>query len=412
MREKFLKYNNDLLLFFLWLSVIGIFTTDYFRALLSIAMIGFTMVGLLSAKPKNWIKNLLNCKSLLALVISFLVVIPSVLYSNNLSYFGLRVQILIPFLVMPFAYAQMEEITEKSKKIIIYTFVLGVIITAIQALIFYFNHQAEVNQAYLESRVMPTLVGHHPTFSLMCAFSIYLLYNSFKNESVLHYKSIIVFISVFLIIFLHVFSVRAGLFSFYGLVLLVFYEQIILKKQYILSFSIFVLCAIVAVFTFKFSPTVRNKLTNTQKDIDNYKNGGSVNDQSLGSRMISYKNAIEITENSSWVLGCGLGDIEDLNNQIFAEKYPDVTKKIIPHNQFLFYLASIGILGLLIFVSSFYFPIISDFQNLNLLAHFLVISMAFLIEAFLTTQLGVAYTIIFILLFINTTKTSLRKDLV
>ena len=70
MREKFLKYNNDLLLFFLWLSVIGIFTTDYFRALLSIAMIGFTLVGLLSAKPKNWFKNLLNSKSLLALIIS------------------------------------------------------------------------------------------------------------------------------------------------------------------------------------------------------------------------------------------------------------------------------------------------------------------------------------------------------
>ena len=412
MREKFLKYNNDLLQFFLWLTVIGIFTTDYFRALLSIAMIGFTLIGLLSAKPKFWFKNLLNSKSLFALIISILAVIPSVLYSNNLNYFSLRIQILIPFLVMPFAYAQMDEIPEKRKKIIIYTFVLGVIITAIQALVFYFNNQAEVNQAYLESRVMPTMVGHHPTFSLMCAFSIYLLYNSFKNESVLLYKSIIVFITIFLIIFLHIFSVRAGLFSFYGLVLLVFYEQIILKKQYILSFSIFVLCAIVAVFTFKFSPTVRNKLTNTQNDINNYKNGGSANDQSLGSRMISYKNAIEITENSSWFLGCGLGDIEDLNNQIFAEKYPDVTKKIIPHNQFLFYLASIGMIGLLIFLASFYFPIISDFQNMNLLAHFLVISMAFLIEAFLTTQLGVAYTIIFILLFINRTKTSLHKELV
>jgi O-antigen ligase len=111
-------------------------------------------------------------------------------------------------------------------------------------------------------------------------------------------------------------------------------------------------------------------------------------------------------------LGCGLGDIEDLNNQIFAEKYPDITKKIIPHNQFLFYLAAIGILGLLVFIASFYFPALSDFKNLNLLAHYLVISMAFLIEAFLTTQLGVAYTIIFILLFINNTKTSFHKELV
>jgi O-antigen ligase len=313
---------------------------------------------------------------------------------------------------MPFAYAQMDEIPEKRKKIVINTFILGVLITTIQALIFYYNNQAEVNQAYLESRVMPTMVGHHPTFSLMCAFSIYLLYNSFKNESVLFNKSIIIFITIFLIIFLHIFSVRAGLFSFYGLVLLVFYEQILLKKQYVLSVSIFALCVIVAVLTFQFSPTVRNKLTNTQKDIDNYKNGGSVNDQSLGTRMISYKNAIEITKNSSWILGCGLGDIEDLNNQIFAEKYPDMTKKIIPHNQFLFYLASIGMIGLLIFIASFYFPIISYLQNLNLLAHYLVISVAFLIEAFLTTQLGVAYTIIFMLLFVNNTKTGLHKELV
>ncbi|MFZ4796094.1 MAG: O-antigen ligase family protein [Bacteroidia bacterium] len=411
MRENFFKYNQQILLFFLWLSVIGIFTTDYFRALLSIAMIGFTLVGLLSAKPKDWIKNLVNNKALLALVISFLVVIPSVLYSNNLKYFGLRVQILIPFLVMPFAYAQMDKITDKNKKLIINTFILGVVITAIQALVFYFNNQEEVNQAYLESRVMPTMVGHHPTFSLMCAFSIYLLYYLFKNENKNITKSIIIILAVFLIVFLHIFSVRAGLFSFYGLVLLVIYEQIILKKQYILSLSILALCAVIAVFTFKYSPTVRNKLTNTQNDINNYKNGGSANDQSLGSRMISYKNAIEITQNSSWFLGCGLGDIEDLNNQIFEEKYPDVTKKIIPHNQFLYYMASVGILGLLVFVASFYFPALTDFKNLNLLAHYLVISMAFLIEAFLTTQLGVAYTIIFILLFVNKPKTCIHSDL-
>jgi O-antigen ligase len=408
MREKFFKYNQQILLFFLWLSVIGIFTTDYFRALLSIAMIGFTLVGLLSAKPEYWIKNLVNNKSLLSLVISFLVIIPSFLYSNNLGYFGLRVQILIPFLIMPFAYAQMEKITDKNRKIIIYTFIIGVVITTIQALIFYYNNQAEVNQAYLESRVMPTLVGHHPTFSLMCAFSIYLLYNLFKNKN--NAKFIIVFVAIFLIIFLHIFSVRAGLFSFYGLVLLVIYEQIILKKQYILSLSILALCTVIAVFTFKFSPTVRNKLTNTQNDINNYKNGGSANDQSLGSRMISYKNAVEITQNSSWLLGCGLGDIEDLNNQIFDEKYPEITKKIIPHNQFLFYLASIGLIGLVIFVGSFYFSVFYNYNKMVLVAHYLVVSMAFLIEAFLTTQLGVAYTIIFILLFVNNTNTSNSKN--
>jgi len=401
MKGKFIIYKQQIMLFFLWLSVVSLFLIDSFRALSSIAMIGFTLTGLLSTHPKNWFKNLQLNKPLLFLVISFLVLIPSVLYSSNLKYFGLRIQILLPFLVMPFAYAQTVEFSEKQKKWISYTFIFGVLVTAIQALIYYYNHQCEVNQAYLESRVMPTAISHHPTYSLMCAFSIYLLYNAFKVEKNINLKFFLVAITLFLVVFLHIFSVRAGLMAFYILVLLIFYEQIILKKQYLLAITIGILCVAIAISTFLYSPTIRNKIANTQNDIENYKSGGSANNQSLGSRLISYKNAIEITQNSSWLLGCGLGDIEDLNNQLFETKYPDVTKRIIPHNQFLFYLASIGILGLLVFLAAFYYPLVSNFKNLNLIAHYLVITVAFLIEAFLTTQLGVAFCIVFLILFIN-----------
>lgn len=401
MKEKFIIYKQQIMLFFLWLSVVSLFVIDSFRALSSIAMIGFTLTGLLSVHPKNWFKNLQLNKSLLLLIVSFLVIIPSVIYSQNLKYFGLRLQILLPFLVMPFAYAQAEEFSSKQKKVITYTFILGVFFTAIQALVYYYNHQSEVNQAYLESRVMPTAISHHPTYSLMCAFSIYLLYNAFKIEKNVNFKFFLVSITVFLVVFLHIFSVRAGLMAFYILVLLIFYEQVFLKKQFLLAGIIGLFCISIAVSTFLYSPTIRNKIANTQNDIENYKSGGSVNNQSLGSRVISYKNAIEITQNSSWLLGCGLGDIEDLNNDLFTQKYPDVTKRIIPHNQFLFYLASLGILGLLIFTIAFYYPLFANFKNLNLIAHYLVITVAFLIEAFLTTQLGVAFCIIFLILFIN-----------
>jgi O-antigen ligase len=404
MKEKFITYKQQIMLFFLWLCVVALFLIDSAPAISSIAMIGFTITGLFSAKPKNWIKNLVFNKSLLYLIFSFLVIIPSVLYSVNLKYFALRVQILIPFLVMPFAYAQTKEFSLNQKKVISYTFILGVLVTAIQALIYYYNHQIEVNQAYLESRVMPTAISHHPTYSLMCAFSIYLLYNVFKEENNINLKFFLVVVTIFLVVFLHIFSVRAGLMAFYILVILIFYEQIFLKKQYTLAIFTFILCVAIAVSTFLFSPTIRNKIVNTQTDIENYKAGGSANNQSLGSRIISYKNAIEVTNNTSWIFGCGLGDIEDLNNQLFEIKYPDVIKKIIPHNQFLYYLASVGILGLLIFVVTFYYPLFIHFKNLNLVAHYLLMTAAFLIEAFLTTQLGVAFCIIFLLLYINKEK--------
>ncbi|MEI7978602.1 MAG: O-antigen ligase family protein [Bacteroidota bacterium] len=401
MKDLFFKNNQKAMLFFLWLSVVGLFLTENFRALLSIAMIGFTLVGLLSAKPKFWFHNIKNNKPLLFLIGSFLVVLPSVIYSKNLSYFGLRAQILIPFLVMPFAYAQVKTFSDKFRIIISLSFIFGVFITSIQALIYYYFNQAEVNQAYLESRVMPAIVSHHPTFSLMCAFAIYLLYDFLKTLNKKIFQILILLVAVFLIIFLHIFSVRIGIIAFYGLVLLVLYEQIIIKKQYFIGLLILFTSLLIAFFTYNYSPTIKNKIANTQNDIDNYKSGGSANNQSLGSRLISYKNAIEITENSSWLIGCGLGDVEDLNNEIYKTKYPDITKKIIPHNQFLYYLASIGMIGVLIFAFCFYFPVFKQLNNFKLLAFYLVISLAFLVEAFLTTQLGVGFTIIFILLFTN-----------
>ena len=238
MKDLFFKNNQKAMLFFLWLSVVGLFLTENFRALLSIAMIGFTLVGLLSAKPKFWFHNIKNNKPLLFLIGSFLVVLPSVIYSKNLSYFGLRAQILIPFLVMPFAYAQVKTFSDKFRIIISLSFIFGVFITSIQALIYYYFNQAEVNQAYLESRVMPAIVSHHPTFSLMCAFAIYLLYDFLKTLNKKIFQILILLVAVFLIIFLHIFSVRIGIIAFYGLVLLVLYEQIILKKQYFIGLLI------------------------------------------------------------------------------------------------------------------------------------------------------------------------------
>jgi O-antigen ligase len=302
---------------------------------------------------------------------------------------------------MPLAYAQVNEIDPSHKKIIIYTFILGIILSAIQALAFYYFHQSEINQAYLESRVMPTAVSQHPTFSLMCTLAIYLLYNetqAVKNKTA---KILLAICTIFLITFLHIFSVRAGILAFYLLVLISIYQVLIPQKKYLTAAIIILTSVSIAVTTYLFSPTIKNKIANTQADLSNYKNGGNQNNQSLGSRLISYQNAIEINKTSSWLLGCGLGDIEDLNNAIFQKKYPLITKKIIPHSQFLYYFAAIGALGVLIFSISFYFPIYKQLSNFNLLALYAIITIAFLIEPFLTRQLGVAFCILFILLFIH-----------
>lgn len=126
----------------------------------------------------------------------------------------------------------------------------------------------------------------------------------------------------------------------------------------------------------------------------------SANNKSLASRKISYLNAIQIAKESGWVFGSGLGDIRDLNNALFASKYPDVSKPIIPHNQFLYLLAAIGISGLLIFVLGWIYPAFYFGFNTSPLfwGIYILMFFAFQFEAVLQTQLGVAFCLLFLLL--------------
>jgi O-antigen ligase len=148
------------------------------------------------------------------------------------------------------------------------------------------------------------------------------------------------------------------------------------------------------------SPTFKNKLINTGQDLAVISNNASANNQSLASRLISYKNAIEICNQTSWLFGCGLGDINDLNTQIFKQTFPDVSKPILPHNQFLFLLAATGITGLLFFSMSFFYPLWYFRKRLNpaLYGIYLLLFFAFQVEPVLQTQLGVAFSLFFILM--------------
>ncbi len=394
----FRTYQSQISFFFLCMWAIGMFIIDYARIVPSIAMIGLALSALLSVKPSLLFANFKNNKSMLALSGTFLILLPSVFYSDNLKYFNEKLLLILPFFILSFAYASLPKLSENKIRVLYLLFITGVLATSFMAFLFYLANQAEVNQLYLESRVMPTWVSHHPTFSLMIALAGYFSYQLSKTEKTISLKIGLLISTFFLFIFIHIYSVRGGMLAMYALVFLELYHIIVPKRDYKKAALSLTVCILMGTFTYYLSPTIRNKIANTQNDLNNYQQGKSANNQSLGSRFISWGNAIEISNQTSLFFGCGLGDIEDLNNKIFKEKYPEIEKKIIPHNQFLYYLAAIGLIGTIIFAICFYFPLFTNLSNRFLLAHYIVISIAFLGEAFLTTQLGAAFSLFFILL--------------
>jgi O-antigen ligase len=337
------------------------------------------------------------------LTLCFWILLPSYFYSSNTNYWMQKIQIAIPFLLLPLAFIKIPALSRIRYLQVLAFFVGGTFLISCYAFLNYLANQSVINQMYLESKVMPTLVSHHPTFSIMIAFAIYLSYFFYQEQStILFKKEKIVWFSMgtFLFIFIHVFSVRSGLLSLYILLFIEILKLIFQKKQLKLALYIGIALLAVGAGTMYLSPTVSNKIKNTSQDLKAMNQGESANNQSLSSRIISYQNAIEINKESSVLWGCGLGDVEDENNKIFAKKYPDVSKAIIPHNQFLYYFAAIGAIGLSLFLIGFYGPFLLNkaFTKPILFTHLILSSLYFLVESPLVTQIGVAYVLTFLLL--------------
>lgn len=396
------KIIQYLFLFFCMLTITGMLLIDIARALPSIGMIGIclTAIGHLFLNKNS---QTYSFKAYGSLMLCFAMLIPSYFYSSNLGYFLERLQIHIPYLLLPLSWALLPKLNFKQAQFCFVWFVLGIFSIAVHSLLYYFSHQNLVNDLYLHSQVMPTILSHHPTFSLMTAYASFIAWHLFNSKQFFFnpsFEKITWFIvGLTLFIFTHIFSVRIGLIVLYALLLVEIIKYGIHqgKLKAFIAFIVFLIAGTIVLYN---SPTFKNKLINTSQDLAVISNQKSANNQSLASRVISYQNAIKICNESSWLWGCGLGDIQDLNTEIFKASFPDVSKPIIPHNQFLFLLAATGITGVLFFSIAFFYPIWLFRKRANPILYgiYILLILAFQVEPFLQSQIGVAFSIFFILM--------------
>ena len=131
---------------------------------------------------------------------------------------------------------------------------------------------------------------------------------------------------------------------------------------------------------------------------------GKINDRSDAMRLVSMKIGLQIWRENP-VLGVGAGDLETETNKIYNKSYPDVSidKRRSPHNQFIWVLASTGILGLALFLTAFFFPLLSQGYykyGLIVILHLMLFS-SFFTEDTLEEQMGSGFYLIFLLILMN-----------
>ena len=393
--------KRNAFIFCVILYICSLFFYELGKAWLSVAMISLLIASFLQEPLKQHWKHFLSNRSFLWLTVSVLILPLYFFNSTDVAYYAERLQIRAPFLALPFAFAGIVSLSERTYHKLLTLFVFVAFLVTCGTFLNYLLNQELINESYLRAKVMPSILNH-VRLSIMLAMAAYLSYYLFKSNFIWKFKEekwIFFGISVSLFLFVHFYSVRSGLIALYAAIIVEMIYYIHATRKYKMVSLLLILLVVLLVGAIRFIPTLNNKWTNTLADLRVYQTHAYPNFNSLTTRFISYDAAMAIFKESPWI-GCGLGDIKQQSDTYFREHYPMIDTPILPHNQFLFCLASMGIVGIVVFCFSFFAPLLvkQNWSNKILIVHYVILFLSFQTEPMLETQLGVAYSLLFILL--------------
>lgn len=411
MAGKLHKYFTPRNLFYISTAtlIIGLFTTQHARALPNFGLGGMTVASFFYLK--NW-RALFKIQNIpfQAIFLLFFIYALSGFQTDigNGHQFSKILQLKTAFLVIPFSFCLFPKLTLKEFCAFLWLFLITASITATASLFAYVINFTALNDTYLDSKAIP-VAGNHVRYSLLLVSAIlsgaYIYVNNIPFLNGKREKNIAGTLTVFLILFLHLLAVRSGLLAFYSLLgAFIIYSLFTPRLKKIRAtglITILLLPLLVLII-----PTSRNKIKNTLHDLTHIDNPYSANYESLTARLFSYRVAGELFENNK-IIGVGVGNLKEKTDVVYIKNYAFIKDKnrLIPHNQFLYNLVAFGITGSALFFSLFFIPLLYKKgyrKNLFLSGQYLILMSSFLFEATLETQLGLSYSLFFIMLPLST----------
>jgi O-antigen ligase len=216
-------------------------------------------------------------------------------------------------------------------------------------------------------------------------------------ESKRTHKYVLFFLSAFLFGFLHFLSVRTGLaLTYIGLGLtLIWY--VITNKNYLLGLGVAAFLVAIPFIAFKTIEPFKRKINYMFWDLAQYQQGKG-NNYSDSERIMSYQISLLLIKESP-IVGHGVGDLRPLMIEKHKNMYGQKDKYIYPHNQYLYVLTCIGVLGGLVFFFGLLSPLIYiEQRNVFIVSIFALMLISFLVENTIQRAIITGFFLFFILL--------------
>ncbi len=347
--------KNDNALAFICLMLIGFV---FSRALLSMGMGLFVLNSLWKCDYKTlmayqWVR--------LSFLLGLLFLI-SICWSTDWTYFWEHLQVKVPLFFLPIAFATAPRFSTIQLKRLILVSLLVSLVAASYSFYFFFTETAYYIEQYRFAHSLPTLAyGNYIQLSLLVVF---ICFFTLVNVGLFEHKiakGLIALALLILLLFIHVIASKVALLALYiGFLIYAVHLGFKLNWRYFFALLLaFIVCFAIAYNTIG---TFKNKigylyysaLQFTQAESDekldpNYSDIG---------RLISYRVAIQEIKKSP-ILGFGEGDVMKTMKNGYQRAFPQVPEEkiLLPHNQFLITLLSIGCIGLVLFLWYILIPI-------------------------------------------------------
>lgn len=389
--------------FFCGCVIAGLFTASFFRVLPSIGMAGLVLTALLCF----WLHGTTYVRYQAASYWSFLLVYGVHLSAGlittaaNKTKYVQDVVLQLPFLLLPIAFWLLPPIPTPLLRGLWLWFIGLTALAAMWSTGNYLLHQDAINSLYLHSKVMPT-EPDHIRFSLMITLAVavgaLLIAHGAVTSTV---RWLVIGATAGLALFQHLLAVRSGLLTLYVVGGVGVLWLVLRLRDYRRGMQLLAVLLALPLVSYLCFPTFRNKFTNTREDVERVEHTASANNYSLVGRVYSYRVAFKVFQDAP-VLGVGKAAMEPAMAEYYQRDFPNINPNsyILPHNQFLYTAVAFGAMGLLLFIIGFYYAGISTWPRYAplLLVHYLIVTLSFLVEYTIETQIGIAFSLFFLLL--------------
>jgi len=340
----------------------------------------------------------------LALMLLLLAPALSFFWSADQGYWLERTRVRIPFLVLPWAFANLPRLTQRQMQLVLYVMVWALTVICIGAAVNFALHFDDIMVGIGRGQSIP-VPRSHIRFSLILATGILAggwlwmkgFYWRWRQERWALGAAV-----VFLFLFIHILSVRSGIVGLYAALLFSIARFVWRTQRWGIGLTVLIIIGILPVVAVSTIPSFSMRVQYMLWDWQQYRQDVG-NTYSDSERWISLHAGWQLWQENP-VLGVGAGDLPAEVRRVVGERYPGYTEAPkLPHNQFLYILAGTGLFGLALSLTAFFAPVFADrYRRFYLFAVFqILVFTSFLVEYTIETAMGVAFYLFYTLFFMK-----------